>query len=192
MIRPHRRSLFAVLLRQPWWVSASVGIGIGVAASALAPADWRGVMLMTGLPFLVIAGVAAVRGFGAPTAAEVQGTAQALRALGWPAFAQQLHEAFERDGWTVQRVDAPSHDFRLERGGKLMLVAARRWKSASLGIEPLRALQAARAAEPGADALCIALGVPSDAARRYAAGERIAVWQADELARALRAKPGRR
>lgn len=186
MIRPHQRSLFALLLRKPWWVSAAVGIGVGLAAAALAPADWRGVMLMTGLPFLVIAGIALVRGLGAPSAAEVEGTAQAARALAWPAFGQQLHDAFTRDGWTVRRVDAPSHDFRLERGAKVMLVAARRWKSAHLGLEPLRALQAARAADDGADALCIALGEPSDAARRFAAAERIAVWQATELAQALR------
>lgn len=186
MIRPRPRSLFAVLLRQPWWVSAVVGVALGLVAAALAPADWRGVMLMTGLPFLVIAGIAFARGLGAPSAAQVDATVQAARALGWPAFAQQLHDAFGRDGWTVQRVDLPSHDFRLERGAEVMLVAARRWKSAHLGLEPLRALQAARAADDGAAALCIALGEPSDAARRFATAERIAVWQAAELAQALR------
>ncbi len=186
MIRPHPRSLFAVLLRKPWWVSAASGVTLGLAAAALAPADWRGVMLMTGLPFLVVAGVSLVRGLGAPSAAEVEASAQAARALGWPAFAQQLHAAFSRDGWTVHPVDTPSHDFRLERGGKRMLVAARRWKATHLGLEPLRALQAAREADPGADALCITLGGLSDAAIKFATAQRIAVWQAAELAQALR------
>ncbi|MFO1327389.1 MAG: restriction endonuclease [Rubrivivax sp.] len=190
MIRMHRNSLFAVLLRKPWWLSVLIGLGIGLAAAALAPADWRGVALMTGLPFLVVGGIALVRGRGRPDAAEVERTAQAARALGWPAFAEQLHEAFARDGWAVQRVEAPSHDFVLERGGRRMLVAARRWKSAHLGLEPLRALQAARQAQDVSDALCIALGGPSAPARRYADEQRIALWQAAELAQALRRRRG--
>jgi restriction system protein len=67
-----------------------------------------------------------------------------------------------------------------------MLVAARRWKSAHLGLEPLRALQTAREASEAADALVIALGELSAPARQLAAAERVAVWQADELAQKLR------
>lgn len=186
MIRMHRNSLFSVLLRKPWWVSAAIGVAIGVVSAALVPADWRGAALLTGFPFLVIAGISLYRGLGAPSAAEVEQLTQAARSQPWAAFAQQLDEAFTRDGWTVQRVEAPSHDFVLERGAKRMLVAARRWKSAHLGLEPLRALQAAREAGDGVDALAIALGDLSDAARRYAAAQRIAVWQAPELAQALR------
>lgn len=186
MIRMHRNSLFSVLLRKPWWVSVAIGVAIGAVAAALVPADWRGAALLTGFPFLVIGGIAAVRGLGAPSAAEVEQLAQAARGMGWSAFAQQLHDAFTRDGWTVQRVESPSHDFVLERGAQRMLVAARRWKSAHLGLEPLKALQSAREAGDGAAALCIALGGLSDPARRFAAAQRIAVWQAAELAQALR------
>lgn len=192
MIPLRRNSLFAVLLRKPWWVSAVVGVVIGLVAAVLAPAAWRATALLSGFPFLVIAGIALVRGYGTPGAAEVERTAQAVRALAWPAFAAQLHEAFERDGWAVQRTDTASHDFELERGGRRMLVAARRWKSAHLGLEPLRALQASRERADVADALCIALGEPTDPARRFAAAQRIAVWQAAELAQALRPRAARR
>ncbi len=185
-IRMHERSLFAQLLRKPWWVSAAIGVAIGLGAAALLPPDWRVPALLTGAPFLVIAGIALVRGYGQPGAAEVERCAQEARAQAWPAFADQLEQAFVRDGWSVQRVDKPSHDFVLERGGRRMLVAARRWKSAQLGLEPLRALQAAREAADGADALCIGLGELGDAARRFAAQQRVAVWQAPELAQALR------
>lgn len=186
MIRPHPRSLFAVLLRRPWWVSAAVGLGLGLVAAALAPAAWRGAALLAGLPFLVIAGIALVRGYGRPGAAEIERRTEAVRALAWPAFAEQLQQAFGRDGWSVERVDAASHDFVLRREGRQMLVAARRWKSARLGLEPLRALQAAREAADDADALCLALGEIGEPARRFAAAQRIAVWQAAELAQALR------
>ncbi len=76
----------------------------------------------------------------------------------------------------------------LERGGKRLLVAARRWKSARLGLEPLRALQAAREVDDGTDALCIALGEPSDPAPKFAAAQGIALWQAAEPALTLRRK----
>ncbi len=190
MLRMHPRSLFAVLLRRPWWHSALIGLTLGLVAGALAPDGWRGMALMTGLPFLIVAAVAGWRGIDAPGAAEVERTAQALRGLGWPAFSQQLQDAFARDGWAVQRVDAPSHDFVLERRGQRMLVAARRWKSAHLGLEPLRVLQAARERGEGDDALCITLGAPSDAALQFAAAQRVALWQAEELARALRPRRG--
>jgi restriction system protein len=80
-------------------------------------------------------------------------------------------------------------DFVLERGNRRQFVAARRWKSAHIGVEPLRALQAAREAGDGDrvnDALYIGLGEPSEAARQLATAERIAVWRGDEIALALR------
>jgi restriction system protein len=70
-----------------------------------------------------------------------------------------------------------------------MHVSARRWKSAQTGVETLRALQAAReAAEEDLvnDALVIGLGPLTDGARDFAATHRIAVWQAAEVAQALK------
>lgn len=74
----------------------------------------------------------------------------------------------------------------LERAGRTMLVGARRWKSARTGVEVLRALQAACDAAEAPDALFMGLGELSDGARAFAAEHRIAVWQAAELAQALR------
>ena len=94
-----------------------------------------------------------------------------------------------RDGYTVQRRNGAA-DFELERSGRRMLVSARRWKSARTGLEPLRDLQAARDAAEAPDALYIGLGELSEnAARLWAADHRIAVWQATELAQALRGLP---
>lgn len=188
MIRMHHNSLFSVLLRKPWWVSAAIGITMGVVAAAVVSADWRIAASLVGFPFLVIAAIGLWRGRHVPGAAEVERTAQDARAMNWSAFADTLQAAFAHDGWTVQRADAPTHDFVLERGGRRMLVAARRWKSAHLGLEPLRALQGKREAEDIADALCIALGELSGPARTFAAQQGIAVWQAAELAQALRTK----
>jgi restriction system protein len=178
-------SLFAILLRSRWWISIAIAVGLGLLALALLPAPYRAVGALSGLPFLVIGIVAGRRQWRLPSAALVAQTQQALSALAWPEFARQLEDAFRRDGYTVQRRTGGAVDFELERQGRRLLVAARRWKSARTGLETLRALQAQREASAAADAVCISLAPLSDNARPYAAQHRIAIWQAAELAQAL-------
>lgn len=88
--------------------------------------------------------MAAWRGRDKLSPALVQHSAKAVAAMPWPAFSNALEEAFKRDGFTVQRVEGTAYDFDNERAGRRMLVAARRWKSAHVGLELLRALQLAR------------------------------------------------
>jgi len=186
-IRMAKNSLFAVLLRSPWWISAAIAAAMVAAAMALLPADYRIVGALSALPLCVIAVLAARRQWHLPSATQVAQTAQAAAAMGWPAFAQQLEGIFKRDGWTVIGGGAEPVDFELERQGARMLVHARRWKSARQGLEGLRALQSARESR-GADALCICLGELSETARPFAIKHRIGVWQAAELAQALKGR----
>jgi len=182
-------SLFATLLRSPWWVSLFLAVAVGAVAAALLPASYRLVGALSGFPFAVIAVMAAWRRRGLPSTARVQQVGQVLGTLKWEAFAPLLEAAFQRDGFTVKRCAAGTHDFELERKGRVMLVAARRWKSAHTGLEPLRALQTAREAAEAPDALFIGLGEFSQPARELAASEGIAVWRAPELAQKLRDLP---
>jgi len=181
-----KNSLFAVLLRSPWWISAGIALLLGVLGFALLPLQYRVFGAVSGLPFAVIAVIAAYRQWHLPSAARVAQTQEALAKMAWPAFAALLEQAFQRDGYTVHRGKTAGVDFEIERQGRRMVVSARRWKSAHIGLEALRALQAAREAAEARDALVIGLGIVSDNARPFAAEHRIAVWQADELAHALR------
>lgn len=183
-----KNSLFAVLLRNPWWVSAAIAAVLTTTALALLPVEYHIVGALSALPFWVIAVLAARRQWHLPSAAQVAQTAEELATLNWPTFADRLEATFQRDGWSVQRGKAEPVDFTLERQGRRMVVHARRWKSARLGLEGLRALQAAREQAEAPDALCICLGALSDTARPFAAQHRIAVWQAAELAQALRGR----
>lgn len=184
-----QNSLFAILLRQRWWVSASIALAIGLVGMALLPPDWRVAGALSGFPFAVIAAMAAWRQRHTPSAARVAEVDAAVRALPWPAFAELLAQAFKRDGHEVKRMNNNSSvDFELRRQGQTLLVSARRWKSASTGIEPLRDLQAARETADAA-ALCIGLGKISEPAAAFASQHRIAVWGAAELAEALRGLP---
>lgn len=182
-------SLFAILLRSPWWVSVAIALVLGLTGAALLPEAYRVMGALSGLPFAVIGALAARRQWQLPSAARVAQTQQALATMAWPAFAALLEQAFRRDGYTVQRGRGDAVDFELERQGRRMLVSARRWKTARTGQEALRALQAARDAAEAPDALYIGLGELSDNARPFAAQHRIAIWQAAELALALRGLP---
>lgn len=197
-----KNSLFAILLRSRWWISAVLALLIGTVSYALLPTSVRAVGVLSGLPFAVIAAVAARRQWGLPSPARTAATQQAVAAMPWPAFAALLEQAFQRQGYTVRRGTREPVDFELERQGRRTLVSARRWKSARIGLETLRALEQARDAPvksalaapeldagPRPDALLIGLGVVSDTAQPYAAEHGIAVWQVPELARALQGLP---
>ncbi|HET9977582.1 MAG TPA: restriction endonuclease, partial [Burkholderiaceae bacterium] len=54
-------SLFAVLLRSPWWVSTAIGVALGALGVALLPESWRVAAALSGFPFLVIGAMAAWR-----------------------------------------------------------------------------------------------------------------------------------
>ena len=184
-----KNSLFSILLRKPWWISLLIAVALGLLGTALLPDSMRAVGPLTGAPFAVIAVIAAIRRRDLPSAARIEATQTAVAAMAWPAFASLLEQAFVRDGYTVQRGQTPAVDFVLERQGRRTVVGARRWKSAHTGLEALRALQVARDAAEASHALHIGLGALSDNARPFAAEQRIAVWQAPEIAFALRGLP---
>jgi restriction system protein len=184
-----KNSLFAILLRSPWWVSFAIAAVLALVATALLPAELRIVGALSGLPFVGIGALALYRQSRLPSAARVAQTRAALGTMAWPAFAALLEAAFRRDGYTVQAGATAAVDFVLERQGRTMVVCARRWKSARTGLDALRALQAARESAEAFDALYIGLGELTDNARPFAAEQRIQVWQDAELAQALRGLP---
>ena len=184
-----KNSLFAVLLRSPWWISVVIALALGLLSFALLPEQFRVVGALSALPFVVIGVMAARRQWHLPSTARVAETHSALAAMAWPEFAALLEQSFRRDGYTVEPGGAAAVDFTLERKGRRTLVCARRWKSARTGLEALRALQAAREPSDPPDALYIGLGSLTDTARSFAAEHRVAIWQAAELALALRGLP---
>ncbi len=184
-----RNSLFAVLLRSPWWISFALAATVSLVAAALVPTPYRPVAVLSSFPFVVIGVIAAWRQWRLPSAAQVTRTASVVTAMPWPRFAALLEDAFRRGGYEVTRSTSAGADFELKRQGRTTLVSARRWKSARTGIEPLRALQQARDASGATDALYVGLGELTDTARPFAAEHRITLWQAPELAQALRGIP---
>lgn len=140
-------SLFAVLLRSPWWVSFLVTAGVFAAMRTFFEAIYAAA---GALPFFVIGCVAAWKQRRTPSAKRVAARLEALRGMNWEEVARALEAAFRREGYAVRRL-AGAADFALERGGRVTLVAAKRWKAQRTGAEPLREL-AALGKKQGAEA----------------------------------------
>ena len=166
------KSLFAVLLRSPWWISfVLVGV-IALLAGALLPKAYAGVGMLGGFPFFVIGCMAMWRQRHLPSAAEVDKGLQTLASMGWRDFSALLDKAFTRQGYTVKHLSGAA-DLQLEKKGVMTVVSAKRWKAAALGIEPLRELVAFRDALEARNSVCITLGQVSAKAREYAEQNRI-------------------
>ena len=70
-------SLFAILLRSPWWVSVAVALAILALARALLPPAYVPFGAMGAVPMLVIGAMAALRQWRTPSPAQVEQTLQA-------------------------------------------------------------------------------------------------------------------
>jgi restriction system protein len=166
------KSLFAVLLRSPWWISFVLVAVIALAAGALLPKAYAGVGMLGGFPFFVIGCMAMWRQRNLPSAAELERGMSMLSSMGWRDFSALLETAFTRQGYAVTHLNGAA-DMQLEKKGVLTVVSAKRWKAAALGVESLRELVAARDALEARNCVCITLGQVSAKANEYAEQHRI-------------------
>jgi len=177
-------SLFAVLLRSPWWVSAAIGAAVGGIAYVLLPANYRIAGSFGALPFVAIAAWTAFKRLQAPSDTRVARTLEAVRAMSWPEFAAALEAAWQREGYTVTRTQGAA-DFELAKESRVTLVAAKRWKAVRTGIEPLRELAKALDSRESGAAAWVSAGELSEQARAFAASRGMRIVAGAELARML-------
>jgi restriction system protein len=190
-----KNSLFAILLRKPWWVSLSVASLLSVVAVASLPRESAVYGLSAGVPFLLICLVAAYRQFRAPNPARVTRTVNMATAMSSREFMDAVEDGFRRDGFEVRRLTGNGADFELKKAGRTALVSCKRWKAVNTGIELLRTLQEAAEAQGAQDRLYIAVGQLTENAWQYVSEKKIHVVGAEGLAtllqHALRAKERR-
>lgn len=180
--RMHENSLFAILLRSPWWISIAIAGGIAAVVALLVPAT---LAVAAALPFLVIGTIAAWRQLRAPSAARLERTLEAVRAMSWGDFAGALEDAFRRDGYAVSRLQGAAADFEMTKSGRTSLVGCKRWKAARTGVEPLRDLDAARRERDAHECIYVATGEFTDGARTFATDRNIRILHVAELAKLL-------
>lgn len=181
----NENSLFAILLRSSWWISAAIAVALGAVAVTVLPESWRLFGLFLGAPFIVIALVALSRQLRAPSGKRVAATLEGVRAMSWPAFADALEEGFRRDGYEVSRIADAAADFEIAKEGRRAVVSAKRWKAARTGVEPLKDLAAVREAREARESICVLAGELTDNARDYAAKKHIRIIAGPELTKLM-------
>jgi len=181
----NKNSLFAVLLRSPWWISIAVAAGVFAVTRMLLPEAYAPYAIFTALPFFVIGSYAGWQQLRAPSAAQIAATLESLRALSWDEFSAALEDAYRRDGYTVSRLNIAGADLELTKSGRVTLVCCKRWKVARAGIEPLRDLDAARRAREAHACIYVAAGEITDNARAFATEKNIRLLHDAELVKFL-------
>jgi restriction system protein len=158
------KSLFATLLRAPWWVSFLVMFAVALVAGALLPEAYKIAGMLGAFPFFVIGVMAAWRQRNAISPNRIQELVEQARGMGWRDFSVLVEEALRQQGFVVSRLNDGPADFQIEKNGRVTLVSAKRWKAATVGAEHLRELLAVRESRDAFSCTCMSLGVFSQAA----------------------------
>jgi len=151
------RSLFAVLLRSPWWISMVLAAALALAASALLPEAYKSVGALSCFPFVVVGVIAAWRQRANLSPEQAQALQSELAAMNWRAFSQLLQQAYALQGYEVSAVPNSVMDLKLKRQGQTTVVCAKRWKAAAWGQESLQALVDERATLDATHLVCVSL-----------------------------------
>lgn len=181
---------FAILLRSPWWISFAIAAAIVLVCGALLPAHIAPYGALGAAPVTVVGCIAAWRQLRAPSAARIQAVLEAAGAMPWREFADRLERAWRAEGHEVQRTGGAHADLRITKGEQTLLVAARRYKAASHGVEPLRELQAEVQRQGARAGVYVALqGTVSEQARAFAGDNGLVLLEGNALATLLLKAP---
>jgi len=190
-LKMSENSLFAILLRAPWWISMVVVALFALAARALLPEPYVVFGVMGGFPFLVIGIMAAWRQWHAPSPARMAAALKAAGAMSWRDFSSAIEQAYGQQGYAVTRLNNNrSADFSLAKGGRTTLVSCKRWKAASHGIDVLRDLVAEKEAQDAHQSTYISLGQVTDKARQFAREQGVHLLSENDLAQLLSGQSG--
>lgn len=162
-------SLFSILLKQPWWVSALAGIALfGIAQMAFPP-----VAAFVALPFVVITIYVGYQQLRTLSPGKAELRLQSLRSLSWDQFSAVIVGAYQRQGYTVEPVKKSDYDYTLMQQGRVTLLQCRRWKVNQLGVGPLEELANAVVSVQAYNGICITAGSISSKAREFVKGKPI-------------------
>ncbi len=178
MAQSNPRTLFSILLEQPWWISALVGVGLfGIAQLAFPP-----VAPFVALPFVLIALYVGYRQMRTVSPGQVEERLSAVRELSWEQFSALIVKAYQSQGYTVEPAKNTAYDFTLTKQGRVTLLQCRRWKVNQLGVGPLKDLANAIASDDAYNGICITAGNLSPQAREFADTKPITLVTGSELA----------
>lgn len=184
-IKMSERSLFAVLLRSPWWISFAVMAAVALVAGALLPEAYKVPGMLGSFPFLVIGMMAAWRQRKALSQQRIDALVEQARRMAWREFAELLTHALRQQGFVVTPLGNGPADFRIEKQGRITLVSAKRWKAATVGVDHLHELLTEAEAQDTKACSCISLGSFSPAAIKLAHDRQVQLLGAADIAQLM-------
>ncbi len=179
------KSVFALLLRSPWWISMALVVAIAAAAKVLLPESYVAVGVTGGFPFLVIGIIAAWKQIKAPNPERMNQTLQAAGVMNWRDFSSALERGYQGQGFVVTRLPSGPADLRLEKSGRTTLVSGKRWKAGSHGVQALRELAALREAQDASFCSYVSLGALTSQAEKFAKDNAVALVNGTALAQLI-------
>jgi len=176
------KSLFAILLRSPWWYSFLIAAVLLLLARVFLPEAFRAVGMLSSIPFAILGVIAAWRQRDKPSPERVSMALDQLAQMSWKQFLPIMEQAFVQQGFTVTQLNSNAADLQLEKLGRVTLVSCKRWKAATLGVEVLRDLKAMQVSQEASYSACISLSLPTGVALKFAKENAIQLICQDELA----------
>lgn len=181
-LKMRENSLFAVLLRSPWWYSLLIGAAIVSVAFAMLRAQHVIYGIAVAIPFFGVAAIACYRQMGQLSARKVAATVEWIRTARADEFIRALTAAYAEAGYKTTPYKGSAADLQLEREGRVTLVSCKRVKAVNTGIKPLHALVAASEQREASALVFIALGKLSSEARAFADNNCIEILDGGNLA----------
>ena len=177
-----QNSLFATLLRSPWWYSALVGLFIIAISFVIAGGQYVIIGIFTSLPFFAIAGAAGRRQLKQPSRQQILQAAEQAQSMSPAQIAERIASPYVEERFDAEPFAGADADLLLTRGNRIILVCTKRFKASNTGIGPLKRLVAAGESVEASAFMYVSLGDVSDAAATYARDNDIELIQAKRLA----------
>jgi restriction system protein len=177
-----KSSLFAMLLRSPWWYSALIGLFFIGISLIIAGGQYVIFGVATSLPFFGIAGHAGYKQSQQPSQKRVLEVAQQVQKMRAVQIAEKIAKEYIDNGYQCNVFKGNAADLELTRGYRTILLCSKRSKVGNTGIEPLKQLVAAGENIEATGYLYVALGEISATAHDYAIKNNIEIIRATKLA----------
>lgn len=175
-------SLFAILMRKDWWVSALCAVATYALVQNFMP--W-GYALFATTPFTIITLMVIWKRIRVPGGARLERMLEKIRTLSWEEFASKLEAAFRAEGFNVKQIKGAA-DFELENLGYVTLVSARRWKVVRTGVEPIKELVEYGEKRDARQCRYVVAGELTGQARTYAKEQGVMLVEGAELVKLIR------
>jgi len=175
-------SLFAVLLRSPWWYSVLVGFFLIGLSAAVFGGQYVALGIFSALPFFGIAGFSGFKQSQRPSQKRMLEVDQMARKIPARQIAEKIAESYIEKRYDSRVFSGKEAELELERGNRKLLLCSKRFKAANTGVEPLKQLVSVGENVEATGYLYVALGDISAPAWDYAQQNDIELIQADRLA----------